>query len=102
MATESMQGYTPNTIQRTVTPQIDRVETNPQNQQTPASDIDNTEQSGRTNQQAFQVDITQQARDRLAAAESGNTQNDDEQKAVFSETPPSGGPGAGRGIDIMV
>lgn len=104
MNIDSLYTQNPSTINRYVRPQMDNADPSRQNQQA-ASDIDIAEGTNTTTREAFQVQISLEARGRLAADTSDSTQEAATQSVEPSEAQPDPRANQGRGsgliIDIM-
>ncbi len=103
MSIDSLPAQSPNTIHRSVRPQMENADPARQNQQA-ASDIDIAQETNSTPREAFQVQISLQAQGRLAADTSDSTQDVNTQSAEPYEAQPQPGPGAnqGRGSGLIV
>ena len=100
---DTIQAQSANTLSIPVRQQSGNIDPARQNQQVPTQDTDVNQETSRPVQQAFEVQISTQARDQADAAASERTQNTDAQRTVFSETQPAGQSYSGRGsvLDIV-
>ncbi len=87
---ENIQAQPANTLSIPVRPQSGNIDPARQNQQVPAQDTDITQETSRPVQQAFDVQISSQARDQADAAASDTAQNTEAQRTAPPEIQPSG------------
>ena len=101
---ETIQPNTANALSIPVRPQSGSIDPARQNQQVPAQDTDTTQESSRPVQQAFDVQISSQAREQANAAASDSAENTEAQRTVLPETQPDRQTNAERGIrvDILI
>ncbi len=99
---ETIQAQTANTLPIPARPQSGSIDPARQNQQMPVQDTGITQETSRPVQQAFEVQISREARDQADAAASDRRQDTDAQKTVPSQAQPPGQLYSGRGSIVNI